>query len=273
MPFLNIDWTFAFGEPNTSSDKPFVLQRAFRAIAEDGRPQTALRLVLLQPDRQRREVFWFGAFVISQGSRIVFFLPHEPTGFDFLDGRTEHAPGGYPVDHITLEIDRRRWHFTGTDPELHTGGPRTVQLTGGGCLWFGIASAGLERFPKLRRANLVWFPVPDSDDNRRVELVRSVRDGASDLVLSLNPHSYSMQPPWHVQFNFAIGPSGFDPPDDEMAKFIVNPRVDPTGGRGLRITTPASKFRLPLSSELDVLAACFPLPGDLPDRYAIASWA
>jgi hypothetical protein len=273
MPFLNIDWVFAFGEPNRYPDQPLVLQRAFRAVAEDGRPQTALSLVLLQPNRERQEVFWFGVFVVSQGERVVFFLPYEATGFDFFDGKTKHPPGGYPVDHITLEVARHRWHFTGTDPKRHTGGPQIVPLSGGGYLWFGIATARLEFFPKLRQANLVGFPVPDSDADRRVELVKAVRDGARDLILSLNPRAYSMRPPWYVQFNFAIGPSGFDPPDHEIARFIVNPRLDPTGGCGLRVTTPASKFRLSLSSELDVLVACFPLPRDLLDRYAIVSWA
>jgi hypothetical protein len=273
MPYLNIDWTFPFGQASNNPDQPVVLQRAFRAISEDGLPQTALRLVLLQPDRQRPEVFWFGAFVLSQGRRVIFYFPYEVTGFDFVDRWTKHPSGGYPLDHITLEVDLRSWHVTGTDSKRHTGGPRTVPLTGGGCLWFGIASAGLERFPKLRRRNLVWFPVPESDGPRRIELVRSVRDGAIDLVLSLNPRAYSLQPPWHVQFNFAVGPAGFDPPDEEIARFIVDPRVDPTGGKDRRVTTPAAKFRLPLSPDLEVLAACFPLPGELKDRYAIVSWA
>jgi hypothetical protein len=232
MPFLNIDWTFIFGEVNNNPDQPVVLQRAFRAVSEVGRPQTALRLVFLQPDRQRPEVFWFGAFVLSQGRRVIFYFPYEVTGFDFVDRWTKHPSGGYPLDHITLEVDRRSWHVTGADPKRHAGGPRTVPLTGGGCLWFGIASAGLERFPKLRRRNLVRFPAPES-----------------------------------------VGPAGFDPPDEEIARFIVDPRVDPTGGRGRRVTTPAAKFRLPLSLDLEVLAACFPLPGELTDRYAIVSWA
>jgi hypothetical protein len=162
MPFLNIDWAFAFGELNRNPDQPLVLQRACRAIAEDGRPQTAPSLVLLQPHRERQEVCWFGVFVLSQGERVVFFLPYEATGFDFLDGRTNHALGGYPVDHITLAVDRHRWHFTGTDPERHTGGPRTVPLTGGGDLCSELPLQAWSAFPSYGKPTWSGFlcPIP-----------------------------------------------------------------------------------------------------------------
>src|SRR5262249_9212518 len=112
---LNIDWTFIFGAVNNNPDQPVVLQRVFRAISEDGRPQTALRLVFLQPDRQRPEVFWFGAFVLSQGRRVILYFPYEVTGFDFVDRWPKHRRGGIPLDPTPPKVARRSWHLPGTD--------------------------------------------------------------------------------------------------------------------------------------------------------------
>src|SRR5207249_3900653 len=108
---------------------------------------------------------WLGAFVLSAGHRLIFF-----PGFDFipdwirsLRGRSLEAQRQFRVDHVSLERDRRSWHFTMRKSKKQQGGGRTTDLGDGRVAWFGMSVAGEAVLRELRRQTVVSFFSPASD--------------------------------------------------------------------------------------------------------------
>lgn len=272
MDRLDLNWSFEFGLTADEPAGPLVLLRALRGIISEGRPQGSLRLLFFKPNLGRPEVFWLGILMLTAGDRVVFFPAGEITGFDMFHRATPRRARGFPVDHLTLEPDRRGWHLTGTNPRKSAAGPQTLPLSSGGWLWFGMSSAGPEVMPPVLKENQLRFEVPSVDAKRRIDLLKAVRKGAVDQIISLNQEAFSLNPPWYVQFNFAVGPPGVSPPMEEITRFLVNPTVDPTGGIGESFQAQGREHRIQLSDDLEVLVFTFPVLRQPTDRWALMAW-
>lgn len=272
MDQVKLKWEWEFGAESEEPDQPLAIERTIRGILEEGKPQRAIRWLFFKPNLNRPEVFWLGALLLSQGLRVIFFPAVKISGFSLYHGSFEHPGHGFSVDHITLESTWDGWHLTGTNRRKRQAGFRAMPLESGGILWFGMKSAGPENTPQVRRRNVLFVNLPESDSKRRISLLGAARNEAIDQILALNELSYTMPPPWVVQFNFAVGKPGFVVGDDELSRFLVNPKNDPTGGRSLKYRTFARLHRIWLSDEIEVLIATFPVPGTIDDRWAIMSW-
>jgi hypothetical protein len=79
---------------------------------------------------------WVGVFVLSVANRIIFF-----PALDFDSEWLQSHRGSlraFHIDHLSLEPDRRRWHFTQHDARDHVAGGVTHPIRDGGVLWFGM---------------------------------------------------------------------------------------------------------------------------------------
>lgn len=273
MVDLDIEWSFDTGLDEVDEDASSPLARALRAMLAEGRPQRTLRLLFFTPNLVRPDdTFWLGALVHSEGDRVIYFPSVDAGGFQMFHGRTADRRKAFAVDHISLERDHRGWHISGIDARHRMAGPGTAPLEPQGRLWFGLSVARPHLLRPVRRTNRLRFRVAESDAERRKRLLLVARRDAVDNVVTLNGAAFDQPPPWYVQFNFAVGPTGFAPDLQQLARWGHNPTKQsphPTEGQ-LRI--PSRLHRVDLSPDLDVLVAAFPLPGAPTDALALMAW-
>lgn len=152
------------GEPGVANDANHVLMRAARAILRQGRPQAAIALALYRAVAAQPPIRWFGVFIRTAGDRILYFPA--------VELEVSRGGGGkkLTVDHITLEPDRRTWHFTEpTAPRSrrHQSGGRTRQFGDGRVGWCGITISEEALLPPLMKQTVLRGSVPRRDERRR----------------------------------------------------------------------------------------------------------
>jgi hypothetical protein len=148
QPYLPILYNFPIGN-GSSIDTNSALVRPFRKLMEEGKPIGKINFVFFTHDEQN---YIIGSFVNTK-KRLLFFpglIPNKvtesPSDKKIADGESLH------IDHISLDVDWEKWHFTfkennGRKPKIRT--RKTMQISDSLVLWFVMAVRSLDRIEKM----------------------------------------------------------------------------------------------------------------------------
>jgi len=208
MQTIQLQWRLEHGSEGLDTDANNPLSRALNRLFQDGKPFRRISLCWFEKK-------WLGVFAITAHQRLVFF-----PGFDFtsdwiriLRGDLLQTQRPFDVDHISLEKDRSRWHFTKPKSKGHQGGGQTSNLGEGRVLWFGLSIAAPTVLRDLRRETIVSFQSPPSDSNRRARAFIEAEKNTQSLIVRLGSDAQHPFPQGFLHFAFIVGPKGF--PDYE----------------------------------------------------------
>jgi len=79
-------------------------------------------------------------------------------------------------DHLTLERNRRDWHFTSAGSEAHQAAGRARPLDEGFVSWFGMTVASSETLAVLKQRTQLSAAIPSSDVHRRYTQLRPLAE-------------------------------------------------------------------------------------------------
>jgi hypothetical protein len=257
MHTIQLQWRLEHGSEGLDTDANNPLSRAVnRLFQEDGQPFRRISLCWFGEK-------WLGVFVISDHQQLVFF-----PGFDFTPewiqilrvGRLE-TQRPFEVDHISLEKNRSRWHFTKPKSTGHQPGGKTSNLGEGRVLWFGLSIAAPTVLRDLRRETIISFQSPASDSNRRARVFMEAEKNNQSLIVRLASDAQHNFPQGFIHFAFIVGPRGF--PDYEGTE-MNSPHGSPfvTAASRDLVTVPIWSGRFSLQ-ESDIQIRSARLPGTL----------
>jgi hypothetical protein len=172
---------------------------------------------------------WLGIFVHSEGDRLLFFpgfseLPANVVGYNDRVLRWDQA---FLIDHLSLEQDRRSWHFTAPQSSDHLGNLNTRTLGNDRIHWFSLSAATEEILRLVREETRVVALNPPQDVDRRASVFRQAREEVTFQLLQLNADYQAPPEPNFLHFSVVIGPLGFASPD---AQLFGDPRGGPFAG-------------------------------------------
>lgn len=205
---LVLTWETEYGMPGVDAGNENPLARATDSLFRFGRPFSRLgKCFFVEPGGLLR---WLGIFVHSAGDRILFF-----PGVAALSGhvvavenQTQRWNQAFQIDHLSLEPDRRSWHFTEPQSRDHLGKLATSKLDACRTFWFSMSVAP-ENLRLLWQETKVVAETPSRDIERRTEIFRQSREGMTFQLLSLNTLSQSIPSPGFLHFSVVVGPPGF----------------------------------------------------------------
>jgi hypothetical protein len=259
--FLDIYWKSPLGKRGTDKSLWNPFNRAVDRLFDNGNPIKGLCKCFFKNEGIAR---WLGVFVHSDGERVIFF-PGNASQQSYIAGALNpqtkvHQP--FNVDHISLEKDRRSWHFTAPKSSDHIGKTSTLELGQSRVFWFGLSVAKDELLMPLYQKTRFRFPVPGSDAQRRINSFVAAREGVEFPLITLNSEVERVAEPSLLHFAVIVGPSGFEhytgpyqcpPPSGDL---IVRPQ---TQGQPV----PVRSYRFSLSDEVDIQIDASEVAGNL----------
>ena len=275
---IKLSWHLEGGLPGTDNDLGNPLSRAARSPLVDGRPHPNLSLCFYSdPDadgtEEKPNLRWFGVFVLSSDGRLIFF-----PGFNFNDTLVKVAgkhsyQKRYDIhlDHVTLEKNYRRWHYTSPGSENHLGAGRTTDLGENRFLWFGLSIADSNVLKAVRKETVFHTMVPSSDSKRRTDAFMASREGAIFNVISVHPDAKQRFDTGFLHFGLIVGPLGFanySGPNLGIpfgSPFITEALPNPL------INVPLRFHRVSMGSRVDIEIVALWLPGSLTERVTFTS--
>lgn len=260
-----IVFQFEPGFSGIDGDVANPLSRALNTLLDEGRPVQHLALCFFGGVAEARDQTtgprWLGAFVVSDGGRIIFF-----PGFNGVWLQRQHGHAidfrKFDVDHFSLNSDFAAWHATSRKSKDHQDVGATMSLGEGRYLWMAMSVADETVLRKVRRETAVTAETPPSDSARRASVFQTAIDQAQHLWVSLDADARPRFPEGFPHFAMIIGPKGFA---DEKVRLnfplgppsLKAPLGDIGGGLLLRIA------RLPLGPNVDLEIVSAWLPGVL----------
>jgi len=275
---IELSWHIEGGLPGIDSDTDNPLSRATRSPLIDGRPQQNLSLCfysdsIVDGTEEKQNLKWFGAFVLSSAGRLIFF-----PGFDFsatwvkvAEKRSHEKRHDIHIDHITLEKDLRRWHYTSPDSKHHLGSGLTTDLGDNRFLWFGMSVAGSNILKPVKQETVFHTIVPASDTTRRVDAFMASREGVVFNTLSVHPDAKQRFNTGFLHFGLIVGPPGFVDyagPNFGIpfgSPFVIETLPNPLTNIPLRL------HRVSMGSRVDIEIVALWLPGSLSELVTFTS--
>jgi len=258
------------GLPEVDDDPDNPLSRAARNPLVDGRPQPNLSLCFYSDPggdeiEEKPNLRWFGAFVLFSGGRLIFFpgLNFNATWVKVARRRSHQERHDIHVDHITLEKNHRRWHYTGPGSKRHLGSGLTTDLGENRFLWFGMSIAESDVLKAVREETVFHTMVPVSNTKRRTDAFMASREGAIFNTISLHPDAKQRFDTGFLHFGLIIGPSGFA---DYSGPNLGIPFGSPFLAENLPnslTNMPLRLHRISMSSKLDIEIVALWIPGAL----------
>ena len=203
---IELTWKFEPGEPGFDDDPDNPLWRATEHLLSHGAPQERLVMAYVIDQRSGTTYRWLGVFAHSAGDRLVFFH-----GLDFAPKWVNINRGGgtekkyIDIDHMSLERDWSRWHFTSRGSEHHVGSATTRDLGKGWRFWFGLSIPNLDNLRVVKKQTKVVGTSPGSDAKRRIDSFMNSREGVTFPLITMpasTPESESFP-----YFEVVIAPS------------------------------------------------------------------
>ena len=269
--FSELTWRVDAGSIGEDRSTENPLHRAVLPLLVHGKPFNRISNCFFQtifgPLR------WLGVLVHGAGDRVIFFpgyssLQTHVTGFH---GRRKKWDQDFQIDHLTLEKNRKSWHFTNAGSLGHLGKLPTFDLGDSRTLWFSMSVSGEVFLRQLRRDTLVTLPSSKNDFERRVEIFRKAREGAQFPLISLTTEHSRMPGPAFLRFAFIVGPPKFP---EYLGPWDGDNDNSPFHYPVWRKTDeyfPIRTHRVELSDTLELQIACYEVPGviSMPFVYSV----
>ena len=277
MDTINLTWKMHHGKPGIDQDPANPLSRSLNQLFKEGKPFPNLSLCFFSEfnklDSASPILRWFGAFVLSTDSRIVYFpgFISNYDGIQAFEGKSLQWNQSFYFDHISLEKDFSRWHVTSPNSRTHLGSPPTLALGDGRVLWFGMSVANPLVMRKVMREISVTTLAPATDAERRVEVFRKAREGAMFPIVSLHPKATAYCPKGFLHFAVIVGPKGFATYEGGEIGFPIGSPflTEPLPEKFDAL--PVQSHRLLLSEKIDIQITTARLPGSLKSPVAFTA--
>src|SRR5574341_315042 len=169
MDVLHFTWEVNKGKAGVDKGEDNPLARAFRKFLIGGFPFDAFSICLFggeENDQQEdNNIRWLRVLVHSRGGRILFFpgLSISPDRIQIVRNTNSIPRTSFNFDHASLEIERRRWHFTNHDSGKQVAAGRTPDLGEGRLLWFGMSVSDVSILRDFVRETVIIAPAPRTD--------------------------------------------------------------------------------------------------------------
>lgn len=237
-----------------------------------GKPQRAVAPVLysVSDDLPPR---WLGAFVFTEGHKLLFFPPKmTDESFELFDRGNLSAHGQMSVDHVTLNPDLETGHLTSPSPRDHQRGIRTTPHGEAAYLWFSLNIADESLLREVREKTKVEIQVDEKelrDAERRGQILRDASASEQLFVISISEEakkSYEGYPSVTVM----VGAPGFQI-DCTDPNIILPARVGAARGDRADIFKkfPPTSQSLLLGEQLKVQLNAVWVPGTLDEDLQI----
>lgn len=269
---IELSWHLEGGLPGTDNDPDNPFSRAARSPLADGRPQSNLSLCFYNDaeadgSEGKPNLRWFGAFILSSKGHLIFFpgFNFNPTWVEVAKGRRQKRYG-IQIDHITLEKNLDRWHYTSPGSDHHLGSGLTTDLGENRFLWFGLSIVDSSVLRVVREKTVFRVKVPSSDTKRRTNVFMTSREGAVFNIISLHPDAKYSFDTGFLHFGLIVGPLGF--PEYSGPNFGI-PFGSPFVTKALPsplINIPLRLHRVSIGSRVDIEIVVLWLPGSLKER-------
>jgi hypothetical protein len=277
---IKLSWQIEGGLPGIDNDTNNPLARATSSLLVDGNPQQKLSLCfyndsIMDRTEGKQNLKWFGAFVLSSADRLIFF-----PGFNFITTwvkvagkRAREKRHDIHIDHITLEKNLRRWHFTSHGSKSHLGSGLTTDLGDNRFLWFGMSVAGCDVLKAVKQETVFHTLVPASDTLRRIDVFKASREGVVYKILSVHPDAKQRFIMGFLHFGLIVGPPGFvdySGPNFGVpfgSPFVKEKLPNPLTNIPLRL------HRISFGSMVDIEIVALWLPGSLTEKATFTGTA
>lgn len=252
---LRVSWTMEAGLDGIDDDGLNPFNRSVQRLVRNGQPIDKTGLVLINCGTEScPDIRWFGVFSCTAGGHLSFFpgyasLPDECASYR---GKSAMFQIGRPIDHVTLEPNRRKWHATTQGSARHFGGPTTLPLGDDRVLWFGASIAAPGALRKLMKLTTMTARVPSTDaERRRAIFCKAVQHVDTQLLNPTSPVGVEGASEIY-HWSIIVGPVGFpDYAGGEHALPIGSPWLDgeisPSAADLL-----ASRYRMGLGEHCEV---------------------
>lgn len=270
---LHCEWQMPVGVDGVDDCPENLLSRTLRRVLQDGKPICHLSLVFLRLRENRLEepsYRWLGTFIHSKGDRILFFPAFTGQGSSAFKDGVKQKTNCFVVDHVSLERNRAKWHFTSEGSKCHQGGPRTVDLGQGRLLWFGFSIRESNILPPVMRKTIIQVECPSSDSLRRVENLRCAAYGKPFPIIDLPEQTSTLSSPLFLHFAVITGPKGFETYTGEKAAMPLGEHWVANTPSDLPKSLPNRIHRLTLG-EWDLQVVSMFLPGSINTPAAFSS--
>lgn len=246
-----------------SPDNP--LARATQSLFLEGKPFARInKCFFLDSDGKMR---WLGIFIHSAGNRIIFFpgvteLHQHVTAYNGDELRWDQ---GFKIDHLSLESDRRSWHFTEPRSVAHLGKMYTQQLSSDVFHWFSMSVKSNHDLRLVRKETKVSAAAPSRDTDRRIGLFKTSREDAKFQIIRMHEGSTPPQPSF-LHFSVTVGPPGFP---SNSPKILGSPYGSPLikeSPSELTDDIPSRVHRILLSSEVELEVVSSVMIGNLQNK-------
>ncbi len=263
MDTIELTWDFGFGLDEKDDDPDNVLSRAHRVPLREGRPVQRMALCFFcateDPDSED-DPRWFGVFTYTEGGYVVF-TPGFAAARQLVayQGKREREES-FPLDHVTLEDNCERFHFSGPRRRDRLGSMRTQPIGDSGRLWFGLSLRDKNVLHPVSKETVVSASVSATDTRRRIEILRLAREGQVDLVASLASGAKTRFERWFLHFAVLVGrPDAPTYAGPELAyphasPFLANPLPE----RMEQLPIRTHQLRLGERVGLQILTTCLP---------------
>lgn len=263
MDILTVTWRMDGCVPGIDNSLDNPLTRATDCLFRLGRP--FFRLSKCFFIGQDGIIRWMGIFVYSAGERILFF-PGFAQPQSHVLGYSEDVlrwDQPFQIDHLSLESDRRTWHFTAPKSVEHLGNLSTRRLDSDRVHWFSMSAAAPENLRVVHEDTRVVAPTPPQDVDRRAEVFRRTRENAEFQFVRLNTEHTPPGEPAFLHFSVVIGPKGFSSPENEILGLPHGGPFLTSSSSTETINAPIRLHRILLSEDVELEINASSLPGKL----------
>lgn len=256
MDVVLINYTMPNTSPGVDDCKENPLARATKNLLySSGQPFKRLSKVFFQDPSGC--IRWFGIFIYSAGSRVLFF-PGFTKKHDHLigfRGNSVWKNALMDIDHISLEKDGLSWHITSVDSVEHVGKIFTQKISGEIRHWFSLSVAGSEYLRVARETTVVSAEVPANDSARRVEVLLQSREDAIYPLLSVDSEHLALSEHTFLHFSVLFGVPDFDVPESFLLGIPYDKFVTGTGNAIQESPVRIHRMKLDDSIELMIIVS------------------
>ena len=203
---ISLKGGFGTGEDRSRES---ALARPFRPLAEYGKPVGRVNFIFTDPEGLPSSVV--GSLCFTPGNRLLFYpgLATRKMSWYTEGGEKRLGPSASVIDHLTLESDFRTWHFTLLDSQAQktarVPGLKTNEIHGGAYYWFGLSIQGPAVLQQTPEKQVILFPTPTTDVERRMSEFQLAVDEAEWHLLHLLPANLAEAS--FIHFDFIIDPT------------------------------------------------------------------